>query len=178
MKGGDSYLLDRAQAATTAMAVNGAVATWEGTKWLANTTHPVLVVFIVGLAALWLRNQSPGKRASWFQIVGQALQIIAELQELAKRSGDEFAAYAPSSPALPDLAETIGNRQALKRACLYSLARERTPTLSTRQLVDSLPTLGVGQSESLVRETLRGCKAFEEIPHGRWRVGKNITPPI
>lgn len=99
------------------------------------------------------------------------VNMIATVVEQANLASDLFASFGPATQSLPSLGEILGSRRALKRACPYSLARERAASRSAKQLADSLPMLGIGQGEALVRETLRSTRIFEEITPGRWRVG-------
>jgi hypothetical protein len=63
----------------------------------------------------------------------------------------------------------------LMRACLHKLARSRKSPMTVRELAADLPTLGIGQGEQRIRQTLRRNKCFFEPYKGRWQLGSAIV---
>ncbi|MGH3848759.1 MAG: hypothetical protein ACRDRT_03490, partial [Pseudonocardiaceae bacterium] len=61
------------------------------------------------------------------------------------------------------------------RASLYTLARSAQSLLSVRELVDELPALEIGQSATMVRETLRVHDCFQQPIAGKWKVGHTFS---
>jgi hypothetical protein len=49
--------------------------------------------------------------------------------------------------------------------------------MSARALANALPSLGVGQGEQLVRQTLRAHACFAQPYEGQWQVGHVARSP-
>lgn len=49
--------------------------------------------------------------------------------------------------------------------------------MSARELAAELPSIGVGQGERLVRETMRTHGSFGQPYQGRWQVGR-VAPVV
>jgi hypothetical protein len=47
--------------------------------------------------------------------------------------------------------------------------------MTVRELAADLPTLGIGQGEQRIRQTLRRNKCFFEPYKGRWQLGSAIV---
>lgn len=130
--GGDSFALDNLQQSTATVAAVTSVITWEGIKWIASKTHPLVVAGVLAFAVALLRKLPPEKRESTVQMGGHVLNMIAEVVKQANMTSNLFASFCPVTPSLSSLGEILGSRIALKRACLYSLARERASSRSAK----------------------------------------------
>lgn len=82
----------------------------------------------------------------------------------------------PDQPGVDQLLQERDRDTVLTRACLHQLARSRRSHSSAVELAEELPTLGIGQSATRVRQVLREWpNCFEEIYAGRWQVGRALV---
>jgi len=155
------------------------IGVWGLFDKLTGGLNPWLRLLIAGVAiggGGYLYHRVPEERREGMRNgLAQALNVAAAF------SAEYVAATTRMNRALPTMPsweELVGEQQrqnVLTRACLHALARARGHQ-SAVELAELLPSLGVGQSASLVREVLYrypGC--FEPIYTGRWQVGRALV---
>jgi hypothetical protein len=128
----------------------------------------------IGAAVIALANRYIGKErwTSFGEGVGKLAIGFMYLQSNYVREYESFRAVAPPIPSWDELASEINSRALLERACMHSLARSADGCPTASALAGSLPPLGVGPGETLVREALRERGCFHQPYAGRWQLGR------
>ena len=110
-----------------------------------------------------------------YQSIGRGMyHILSFLNEIHQPYADALERFESAAPEIPtwDNLATMNPGMLRLRACLYTLARSPQPLLSVRELAAELPTLEIGQSPTMVRDTLRATAVFTSRSPGN---GSSVT---
>lgn len=179
MRGGDAGELWKLIIATMAIPTalvgglwNLSKSLYEKSPWLLGTALGISIFFGARI------KKENYRRLGGF--VGEATtyfveSVINPYNECVAR----FNEVAPPIPSWTELLTSNARDTVLARACLQKLARSRKSPTSARKLAAELPSLGIGQAEKRVRETLRSRSCFFDPYQGQWQVGRAIVtaPP-
>jgi hypothetical protein len=140
-------------------------------RWLSRTCSP-WVLLPIGLGFALLGAQvSPEARANLRSGLSDAGMAFGYMYAQYEAAFERFRQAAPPVPGWTALADTTDRRMVLARAALHEFARAPSTPMSARTLSNALPSLGVGQSEQLVRQTMRANACFDMPYDGQWQVG-------
>lgn len=156
-----------------AMLPTAAIAgTVEAGQWISRKLSPwVLLPIGVSLMGLASRFVSKDRWTNLSAGMGELVLGFVHLHDRYLREYERFRASAPPTPKWEELPRNIHRRALLQRACMHALARSADGCTSAATLASTLPALGVGQGEALVRETLRSGGCFHQPYFGHWQLG-------
>lgn len=158
-----------AAAMVPTLAVGGTI---EAGRRVSRSLSPwALLPIGAGLAALGYRYVSKERWANLGGGVGKLALGFMYLHANYLREYERFRAAAAPTPKWDELAVEIDRPELLQRGCMHTLARSADGCLSASSLASSLPALGIGQGEALVRQALRGSGCFHQPYARRWQVG-------
>jgi predicted nucleic acid-binding protein len=158
-----------AAAMVPTLAVGGTI---EAGRWVSRSLSPwALLPIGAGLVALAYRYVSKERWVGLGGGVGKLALGLMYLHANYLREYERFRAAAAPTPTWEELAGEVDRPSLLQRGCMHTLARSADGCLSASALAPSLPALGIGQGEALVRQALRGSGCFHQPYAGRWQVG-------
>jgi predicted nucleic acid-binding protein len=135
-----------------------------------------LGAFGIGATIALARKTPPETSRSLLEGALKIGEMFGEVVDYGDRAFEEFRNARPRTLESEDLCRDLERGAVLHRAMLQTASRIRRATVSARELADTLPVLGVGQRDQLVRATLRGSEAFWERHRGRWALGLRARP--
>jgi hypothetical protein len=182
--GGDAGELWKLILAATAVPTLAVTGLWNLGRWLYERS-PWALAAALGPAVFFAMKAKPESyRRLGAMLHDSAMYFADGVIVPYNESIARFNAMAPPIPSWEELTSTNPRDAVLMRACLHKLARSRKSPMSVRELAAELPTLGIGQGEQRVRQTLRCNKCFFEPYKGKWQIGYAIvraqqssTPP-
>lgn len=135
------------------------------------------LVFALGGAGILAALRTP--RETYRAIGSGMYNILSFLNEIHEPYAVALERFGAAAPAVPTWNQFPGMDPAMLRlrACVYTLARSPQSLLSVRELVDELPALGIGQSATMVRETLQANDCFQQPTAGKWKLGHTFSYP-
>lgn len=140
-------------------------------RWLSEKLPPIA---LLGIAGAILILGSRIRRDRW-SAMGSGLAAAGEaLLHLCAAYVEAYSRLRAASVPIPptgELAAQVGDRAALARACLGTLARHPQGQMTAAQLAAVLNGVPVPHGEKLVRQTLRGSSCFRNTYHGHWQLG-------
>lgn len=175
MRGGDAGELWKLIIATMAIPTLLVSGLWNRTKSLYEKS-PWLLGTALGLSILFGARIKKENYLRLGAFLGEATMYFVE--SVINPYNECIARFNEVASPIPSWAEllTSNARDAvLARAFLQKLARTRKSPMSARKLAAELPSLGIGQAEKRVRETLRRCSCFVDPHQGQWQVGRAIV---